>query len=424
MKKRWSLRQRLLTSLVAYLVLLTAGVLANDIFVNESAEELVWESLLEAEFAHFLGHRRADPEYQWEPTEIFEIFEFRSGDPIDPELSSLTPGIHDEIIVHGRERVVLVRDIKSTRFVLALDITDLEGTEAQIRKTVFISALFSAALLALLAAWGANRLTRPMRLLADEIQSLNPEKTDHRVEIPEGSSSEFAVIAEAINGYNQRIDTFIERERDFINMASHELRTPLSILSGAVDLTVKEPGLPGQAVNRLVRMQNTLSDVNELIVLLLVLAKNPERLVAAFEPVILTQMVPDIVEAFRPLANGKGLAIQTGELESSDFSGPTQMVRAAIANLIRNAIEHTHVGTIRITLKQPATVIIENPGEDISAFELSRIYSNLARGTGRDGGGIGLALIARLCNHCGWNLSISENNGIHMRLDFVGSREV
>lgn len=418
MKRRWSLRRLLLSSLVAYLVLLTAGVLANDMFVNERAENLVWESLLEVELEHFLRHRNTDPGYRWEPTEIFELFEIHGDTAPDTELSKLTPGIHDEIEIHGRERVVLVQDQGDTRFILALDITDLEGREDQIRQTVFLSALVSAVLLGLLAAWGASRLARPLKVLADEIRSLSPEQTGHRVAIPDGSSYELAVIAEAMNGYNERIDSFMEREREFINLASHELRTPLSIISGAVDLTVKEPGLPEKVVNRMARVKNTLSDVNELIVLLLVLAKNPERLVAAYEPVPLHILIPDIVEELEPLARGKGLSILVCDLEPSRMLAPPQMVKSAIANLIRNAIEHTHDGAIRVHLRAPASVTIMNPGEGSPAAELSRTYSSLARGSGRDGGGLGLALIARLCRHCGWSLSISDRDGIHMSLDF------
>jgi signal transduction histidine kinase len=257
-----------------------------------------------------------------------------------------------------------------------------------------------------------------LTVLADEIRSLNPEQTEHRVAVPEGASSEIAVIAEAINGYNKRIDSFIEREREFINMASHELRTPLSIIAGAVDLTLKEQGLSDAVINRLIRAQNTISDVNELIVLLLVLAKNPERLVSVSEPVALHELVPQIVDELSPLAKEKGLSMQFGECSASDVVAPPQMMQSAIANLIRNAIEHTHSGTVRIDVHSDASIVITNPAEAISALELSRLYSQLARGSGRDGGGIGLALIARLCRHCGWNLSISDQDGIHISLAF------
>lgn len=44
--------------------------------------------------------------------------------------------------------------------------------------------------------------------------------------------------------------------------------------------------------------------------------------------------------------------------------------------------------------------------------EISAIYAKVARGGGgRDGGGIGLDLISRLCEHLGWQLDITSDEG-------------
>lgn len=43
--------------------------------------------------------------------------------------------------------------------------------------------------------------------------------------------------------------------------------------------------------------------------------------------------------------------------------------------------------------------------------EISRIYTQIARGGSREGGGIGLELLGRLCEHLGWTLSIMSTPG-------------
>ena len=46
----------------------------------------------------------------------------------------------------------------------------------------------------------------------------------------------------------------------------------------------------------------------------------------------------------------------------------------------------------------------------MSPEEVSAIYARMAKGSGgRMGGGIGLDLIARLCEHLGWTLDIQSN---------------
>src|SRR3546814_6952873 len=65
-------------------------------------------------------------------------------------------------------------------------------------------------------------------------------------------------------------------------------------------------------------------------------------------------------------------------------------------------------GTISIALGRGGVVVIEDPGHGMSPEEISVIYARMARGGdgGRNGSGIGLDLIARLCEHLGWRLEI------------------
>lgn len=421
MRRRWSLRRYLVTGLLGYLLLLTIGVLTNDYIVNERAEQLVWESLLGAEMSYFLERRAEQPEYQGQATETFELFEFPVGGASQPDLVDLPPGVHDEIMVNGRQRVVLVQDEGTTRYVLALDITDLEAREARFRRTVFASAFGSVVLLGLLAAWGVNRLTRPLRQLADQIRALDPEGARQRVEVPQNASAELALITDAMNAYCDDLQSYIEREREFIATASHELRTPLSIFAGAVNLALIDSTVSPSVSARLQRAQGTITDVQELVALLLVLAKNPEKLSEANEHVSLQQLVPDIVEEHLPLATGKGLEIVIGELRPGIVLAPGPMVRSAIANLVRNAIEGTHAGTVTVSMSAADTVVIENPTPHVPPAELAAIYTRLARGASRDGGGIGLPLIARLSRHCGWSLQIADaqTSGIRFSLRFA-----
>ena len=86
-------------------------------------------------------------------------------------------------------------------------------------------------------------------------------------------------------------------------------------------------------------------------------------------------------------------------------------MQAAIGNLLRNAIENSDRGEIRVTLSKDAVVTIEDPGHGMTPEEISRIYARVARGGGREGGGIGLDLLGRLCEHLGWRLRMHSVPG-------------
>ncbi|MFA5630419.1 MAG: HAMP domain-containing sensor histidine kinase [Porticoccaceae bacterium] len=407
----WSLRRRLTVGLLGYIILLTLGVLANDFVVNESAEKLVWESLLTAELDHFLKRRQQDPDYSWPETETLHVFAIDAEATPHNPLLRLAPGVHDEILLDGREKVVLIEDADDQRFVIALDITDLEGREAQLRNIIFLSAFIVTALLGCAAVWGTGRLIQPLQVLSDRIGALDPAKGGQLVALPANASSELTLITEAINGYIVRNAAFMDREQAFIRVASHELRTPLSIIAGAATLALGEPGTTETMRNRLRRIVETTSDTNELVTLLLVLAKDPARLTESSEAVKLHSLLPQIVQDHQHLAQGKEVAIVLGTLPEYTIDAPLQIVKSAIGNLLRNAIENTRNGDVQVSLSANGTVIIEDQGAGISAEKISELYTRLARSEGTQGGGIGLTLITRLCEHLNWTLSVDSNPG-------------
>ncbi|MCA0395618.1 MAG: HAMP domain-containing histidine kinase [Proteobacteria bacterium] len=409
MKVRTSLRRRILLGLLGYAAALTLAVFVHGIIVNENAEALVWKTLFDSELDHIVDRMASDPGYQWVDSPSIALFDGRHG-PLPPELRGLAPGVHDEIVVDGGMRVVLVRQLADGPVALALDITDLERQEQGLWVTVMVSAIVMVALVSLLVLWGADRLVRPLTLLAARIESLEPDKPGQCVDVPESASTELVVIAESLNDYLRRNDSFVQRERAFIDTASHELRTPIAIIAGASGIALEQPGIPASVRGQLARIRHTSADVERLIAMLLVLAKDPRRLAKVADRIALDRLVGEIVEQHVHLTRGKDLEIEVAPSPGVEVVAPVPVVRTAIGNLLRNAIENSDRGTITVRLEPPATVVISDPGHGMSPEEVSAIYARLARGGGdRIGGGIGLELIARLCEHLGWTLDVQSD---------------
>ena len=106
-----------------------------------------------------------------------------------------------------------------------------------------------------------------------------------------------------------------------------------------------------------------------------------------------------------------GLLEVVDALAPCSVAAPLHIVQAAVGNLLRNAIENSDRGEIHVRLDADATVTLEDPGHGMAPEDISRIYAQMARGGSRDGGGIGLDLLARLCEHLGWTLSIQSVPG-------------
>ena len=404
-----SLRRRILLALLGYAVALSAVVIAQGFFVHERAERLVWESMLASELDDEVEHMQHDPNYRRIDTNTMVLYDARRA-PLPPPLRHLSPGLNDDIAVDGQIRVAQMRRVDGRELVLTLDITDFEQREVYTALQVAGTAFALIAALGLLIAWATSRLVRPLGQLADDIGTLRPDTHGQRVPLPDAASSELRVITHALNDYLQRNDRFVERERAFVSTASHELRTPLAVIAGASELALQEgEQVPPGARHQLARIRRTAAEVEQLIALLLVLAKDPARLAQASEAIALDDLLPRIVDDHLHLTAGKALDVSLAPLAPCTIHAPMPIVQAAVGNLLRNAIENSDRGTIVVRLESPATVVIEDPGHGMSPEEISAIYARMARGGGNGShaighDGIGLDLIARLCEHLGWVL--------------------
>lgn len=419
--RKLSLKHRLLLWLLGYVAALSLTLFFGGIAVNEYAERIVWQSLLKTEIGYYLQHASDDPGYRWKDTNSLKLFVLNSNHAAPPILKGLAPGLYDEIPVDGMLSVVLVEDTPRGRIALVMDITEFEGFEDAIARNILLGAGALVLILGAVFAWGLGRAVKPLSDLSGGIKALQPDRKGQALALDTHASSELVVIADALNDYLRRNERFVERERAFIDSASHELRTPIAVIAGAAELALEQPGLGVTARTQMMRVKRTTQDIEQLIGLLLVLAKDPSRLASISDHVPLDQLLPEIVEDHRYLTRDKSLVLSMDELPSCGIFAPMTIVQAAIGNLLRNAIEHSDRGEIRIRLETPAKVIIEDPGHGMSPEEISAIYTRLARGEGRGGGGIGLELISRLCNHLGWALDISSQAGAGTRttLDFA-----
>jgi signal transduction histidine kinase len=354
---------------------------------------------------------RDDPGYRWTNTNNMALYDARDAASLPPPLQGLGPGLHDAVTIGDGSYVVLVREVDGRALMLALDITDFEQREVHTAVNVVGTGLGLIVVLGLIVAWATHRMVRPLSRMAEQIGGLRPDQPAQRVDVQGSASSELHVIADALNDYLQRNDRFVERERVFIDTASHELRTPVAVISGSAELALQQPDLPAGARHQLTRIRRTARDVEELISLLLVLAKDPARLSRSSDRVALDQLLPEIIEDHRHLTRDKALAIVLVSAPMRPILAPLPIVQAAIGNLLRNAIEHSDRGEITVRLEAPATVVIVDPGHGMTPEEISAIYARIARGGGDRSDGIGMDLISRLCEHLGWRLRIASGQG-------------
>ncbi|WP_431792963.1 HAMP domain-containing histidine kinase [Xanthomonas oryzae pv. oryzae] len=413
MSKQRPLGLRVLVWLFGYTLLMTLAVFGTAQYLHERAEHGVWRSLLNSELDSILERSVQNPDYHWQDSDTLRLYHIDDVARAPPVLRTLPPGLHDGLEIAGRQSAVMVRDTAHAgRLALVLDITDFEALEKFLTRWMLAAGIALIGITLLMGTYAMARLVRPLVELARDIGGLRPEQRAQQIAVGAQGSAELYVIADALNDYLERNSQFVDRERAFIDSASHELRTPIAVIGNAVELALDQPGTPPAVRHQLQRIAQTSASVEQLITLLLVLAKDPGRLVRSGDSLRLDKLLPDIVADHTHLCADKDLQLVVEEpLPPCSLVAPVAIVQTAIGNLLRNAIENSDRGIIRISLSAPGVVRIADPGHGMTPEEISAIYMRLARGNARQGSGIGLELIGRLCEHLGWHLQLDSNAG-------------
>ena len=344
-------------------------------------------------------------------------------DHVPAGLRELDRGFHDEIWIAGREVAVLVRDSGAWRDFVMVDITDLERSERSMLLLLLVGTLLATLLLVWTVRWLAGRLVRPVTQLSQWVDELDPALGGLRLPDRSPAADEVAIIGGAINRLLDRINGFVNRERRFIQTVSHELRTPIAVIAGAADVAATETTLPASVMKPLQRIRRATRDIDHLIATLLILAKSPERLLEGATTFRLDELVREVMSDHAHLTSARSLELVGDALHPTLLHTAERIAQIAISNLVRNAIEHSDMGVIRVSVSSDAVVTIEDPGHGMAADDISRIFTARARhgeeGTSR---GIGLELISRICEHLGWTLDLQvREQGTRAVLDLGGS---
>lgn len=420
-----SLRTRIAVGLSAYSLLVAIMVIAVGYSMHESQEWMVWRAQLDGEMAAFLQQRAHTPNAVLPRTGKLRTWVARPNTPamqeVPAELRELELGLHDEIDVEGIEAAVMIRDVGGERVFMLIDITTLEDEERGIARVLVLLSLLGIGGLVLVVWWLSGRLVKPVADLALAVNALQPGvETGARLQVEVRAAHEVQAIALAMNQLLDRVDALIEREREFVDTVSHELRTPVAVIEGAAQLAIQAEPLPAAAKAPLQRILQSTAGVSELIHLLLVLAKSPERLRDIEEAFSLDDLLATTVQQHEHLIADKDLRVEVGSLAPGLLHAPPGIVQVAIANLLRNAIENSDRGRILISVQPAGVVRIQDSGHGMSPDEIAKLYVQLVRkGAPGRGQGIGIGLIARICEHLSWKLDLrsTPSEGTLMILD-------
>jgi len=222
---------------------------------------------------------------------------------------------------------------------------------------------------------------------------------------------------------NQELARANKLKSEFLANVSHELRTPLSAIIGFSQILLD--GIDGQMseeqqqdilqVNK--SGQSLLALINQILDLSKIEAGKMEL---TLERVELPGLITSILESISPLAQEKGLRIETRFAPGLPaVEGDAARLKQVLINLLSNAVKFTERGHIEV-IAQPSgrmvRIAVKDTGIGISADSQRVIFEEFVQGDGsstrRHGGtGLGLSIVRKLVEMHGGAITVSSEPG-------------
>ncbi|MFO7957650.1 MAG: ATP-binding protein [Candidatus Brocadiia bacterium] len=210
----------------------------------------------------------------------------------------------------------------------------------------------------------------------------------------------------------------LQREREqFFRYMVHELRAPLSPVATALELLRKpEVRQDEERLDKLVGLLRRSTDRLESFVRdFLELSRIEEqRISLGRESIDLQQIVEDIVDNQRVLAEDKGLTLTVETWDEFSVEGDEFVVETGVRNLVNNAIKYTREGSVTVSVDHDADsfrIRVSDTGAGLSEEEQEQIFQEfgrIQRTAGMKGTGLGLALVKKLVEAAGGDVWVES----------------
>ncbi|MEZ5583022.1 MAG: HAMP domain-containing sensor histidine kinase [Candidatus Competibacteraceae bacterium] len=409
-----------LISVVAVLGVFAAGFILKGIMIKQALRD-------EAQFfwQRYAQDTQTPPPVTRNLTGYLATADTTAGLP--EHLRGLSLGFHN--LVPASNVLIYVTEQYGTRLYLIFD-----GERVSELATYFGLVPLAGILIVLyLAAWWTYRLSRrvvsPIIWLAQEVNRLDPQTPDSQTFAPErlpgDGNEELWVLAAALKDLAERLNAFVERERNFTRDASHELRSPLTVIKMATELLLNDAELSEQTQRSVLRIRQQADEMEELVKMFLLLARESDDNLS-LEPVDINAVVETELQRASLLAGDKPITVEHSADCRLIVPGSKKVLSVLIGNLLRNAFSYTDAGRVRVHVSA-GELLIEDSGVGIPEQQVKDVFRPYFRANTRQRGGygVGLTIVKRLSERFRWPVRIDSQvgSGTRVIVEFPEARQ-
>ncbi|SEM77324.1 sensor histidine kinase [Nitrosomonas marina] len=405
------LRLRVANALANFCII-TVGALGVILYIaSDNIEEAHIRQVIKMEMDHLVHRYRKHSDFYSQIGSHLKGYVIHH---VDDELQipsyyrGLNTGYH-RIYYDFEDIHVLVQTIDDVKFLVAYRIALHNQRLSELRLLILLSWVAVVAIAFVVGYVLAGILVKQVTDLAERVKLLAPGDVQGVPLMQADMDKEVAQLASALDDYQNRIRRMLQREQEFTANISHELRTPITTILTSCELLDAEPGLSDKVRMRIKRIETATTRMGEQLQALLFLAR--EQALGVMEPVAIAECVNDAVEPLYPQIHRKKLKFIVNIAPDVVVLLNRQALHTAMTNLLRNAIQYTETGFIRVEYGH-GSLSITDTGMGIESAFLPLLFERFFRGTTHvEGLGIGLPIVKRICNHYGWQINVESEVG-------------
>jgi signal transduction histidine kinase/CheY-like chemotaxis protein len=331
------------------------------------------------------------------------------------EILARCSGGHEEVVGPDPRGVKAIQSFRSVAVLSGacigarIDYDDALAPAESLRADLVARGAWFVLLGTILSLVAANWIASPLRRLLMSARQLQTGRFDRP--IPVAGPSEVRALGRAFNAMANDLAELVAKEQaarreaeaanrskdDFLAAVSHELRTPLSAILGWSHM-LRAQQLPAErfrhgieVIERNARAQRQL--IEDLLDVSRIAAN---RLRMAKEPIRLADVVEAALDAVRPQAVAKGVAIETALVDRAPILGDPRRMEQVVWNLAWNAVKFTPAGgRVRVELsrlRSEVVLSVSDTGVGIASEFLPHVFEWFRQGDVKVQAGLGLGL--------------------------------
>jgi signal transduction histidine kinase len=276
-------------------------------------------------------------------------------------------------------------------------------------------------ILFLIARFIAGRSIKPISAIIATANIITKDNLKSRIELPR-KNDELHVLSETINNLLDRIETAVEREKQFTSDASHELRTPLTVIKGTLEVLVRKPRSPEEYQEKINFCVTEVDRLNHLADQLLLLARfENQKQSLKLNRLYLNGVILDVLSRYSNTIQTKEIQILTNFSQDFYINTDNYLFSIIINNLISNAVKYSNRNSkLTITISKGINTIecsIVDSGIGINSEDVGKVFNSFFRSDSIEhpeikGTGLGLSIVEKLCAVLAIDIYISSQKNV------------